>query len=153
MYNKETHRVWKREWRKKNPEKVKAQRIKHASYMRNYYKIYYPANQKSISARQRAIRKKRLQFIIDFFGGKCIKCGFSDIRALQMDHKNGRKYGEQRIGNIDSRYKFVRDFPEETRIKYQLLCANCNWIKRDENNECRKPAKYIITSPDFGEST
>jgi len=79
---------------------------------------------------------------VDFFGGKCIRCGFDDIRALQMDHTHGRN-GEKRIGNIDARYKFVRDFPNEAKAKYQLLCANCNWIKVFENKEHRRSKHKI----------
>lgn len=137
MDKKEHHRLWKQEWRRKNPDKVIANRVKHTAYMREYFKTYYPKNQKRISKYQREIRQERLKFVIDFFGGKCIRCGFSDIRALQMDHTLGRN-GEKRLGNIDSRYSFVKTFPEEAKVKYQLLCANCNFIKREENGEHRK---------------
>ena len=30
---------------------------------------------------------------------KCLKCGFSDRRALQIDHINGGGIKERRIGN------------------------------------------------------
>jgi hypothetical protein len=37
----------------------------------------------------RRYRKLRRDKIIAYLGGKCIKCGFSDERALQIDHTNG----------------------------------------------------------------
>jgi hypothetical protein len=141
MDKKEKHRLWKREWRKNNPDKVLAQRTKDSAYMREYHKTYYPKNRVRMCERQRKIRASRLRFVVNFFGGKCIHCGFSDIRALQMDHTHGRN-GEERLGNIDSRYFFVKTFPNEARAKYQLLCANCNFIKRVKNGEHRK-SKFI----------
>lgn len=67
-------------------------------------------------------------------GGRCVRCGFSDIRALQVDHVNG--HGRRELATVTSRnayYKTVLAHPE----RYQLLCANCNWIKRAENAEHR----------------
>jgi hypothetical protein len=122
---KEKHRIWKKEWRLKNPEKEKIN-LKKSNAKFNHSKKGYESRRKA--------RNKKRQFILDFFGGKCVKCGFSDPRALQMDHKNGRK-GEKRLGNIDKRYRFVRDFPKEARKIYQMLCANCNFIKMEENGE------------------
>lgn len=40
----------------------------------------------------------------------------------------------------ESRYKLVLEQPR----KYQLLCANCNWIKRFENKEHRTYKSNII---------
>lgn len=67
------------------------------------------------------------------FGGKCVKCGFDDPRALQIDHINGG--GGQANKYMSLPWQLVVS-PE----KFQILCANCNWIKRYENNEVR--AKY-----------
>lgn len=75
---------------------------------------------------------------IDILGGKCARCGFSDIRALQIDHINGdgaekRKQGE----NSYTQRKFIVEHPKDAKTEYQVLCANCNWIKRFENGETR----------------
>jgi hypothetical protein len=72
---------------------------------------------------------------IEVLGGKCIKCGFIDIRALQIDHIHGGGLKELRKnGNYAIYYKIVKD-PEKAKEDYQVLCANCNWIKRFENKE------------------
>jgi hypothetical protein len=68
--------------------------------------------------------------VITKLGGKCVRCGFSDIRALQVDHVNGG--GRQEINSTDTRTYLLRIL-ENNSGKYQLLCANCNWIKRSEN--------------------
>jgi len=79
-------------------------------------------------------RKKRHEFI-QAMGGCCDRCGFSDERALQVDHVNGGGSSEHKGLNrsTTSYYKMVLKNTE----KFQLLCANCQWIKRWENDECK----------------
>lgn len=82
---------------------------------------------------KKSTRKRRLK-LIEVLGGKCVHCSFTDWRALQVDHPYG--YGLQdrkRFKNSYQFFNYVLKFPEE----YQLLCANCNWIKRYENKEYR----------------
>ena len=87
---------------------------------------------KSVSKSINNSRKK----CIDVLGGKCVKCGFNDIRALQIDHVNGGGLKESRkIGNYKMYLNIIND--ETIRCNYQILCANCNWIKRYENKEVR----------------
>ncbi len=80
-------------------------------------------------------RGKKRQLILDILGNKCCRCGFSDYRALQIDHVNGNGAAETR-GLSQKTYlnKILRSL-QNGEGKYQLLCANCNWIKRYENNE------------------
>lgn len=72
--------------------------------------------------------------LFDALGTKCVRCGFSNPRALQIDHINGKTAleKEKRRGSLHTIYRLSLD---EIRARYQLLCANCNWIKRYENNE------------------
>lgn len=77
------------------------------------------------SIRVRAINK---------LGGVCIRCSFSDIRALQIDHINGDGTIERKSLSPCKLYKLALNNP----TKYQVLCANCNWIKRVENKENKK---------------
>lgn len=67
-------------------------------------------------------------------GGKCCVCGFSDFRALQIDHIAG--FGGRDRRSITRCYcNVVQESFLNKENKYQLLCANCNWIKKWENNE------------------
>lgn len=75
---------------------------------------------------------------IDILGGKCIHCGFNDKRALQIDHINGGGRQELLKCSGTQYYKNVIKSFLNKENKYQLLCANCNWIKRVENNEEKK---------------
>lgn len=73
--------------------------------------------------------------VIEMYGGKCVRCGESDYRCLQLDHIHGGGIKELRsYGGTISVYLKALKHPE----KYQLLCANCNWKKRYENDECSK---------------
>lgn len=65
-------------------------------------------------------------------GAKCVKCGFADFRALQVDHVNGGGHAERTLRK--SIYRGIAVGLDKIG-RYQLLCANCNWIKRFENNE------------------
>jgi len=80
--------------------------------------------------------------LLDLLGGKCAHCGFTDYRALQIDHIEGGGMKDIRsFGNMRTYYKNVMN---DKTAKYQILCANCNWIKRHENNENRKYPKLAI---------
>jgi len=83
---------------------------------------------------------KRKMKLVKKFGGKCACCGFDDWRALQIDHINGggsRHRSEFKSGN--SYVKYLLELSgEEIGKSYQMLCANCNWIKRYENKELLK---------------
>lgn len=61
-------------------------------------------------------------------GNKCNRCGFDDLRALQIDHVYSGGRHEQRSSLTF--YKRVIESYKKKEGKYQLLCANCNWIKR-----------------------
>lgn len=78
-------------------------------------------------------------------GSKCVRCGFADSRALQIDHINGG--GNQELsydrGGEGYYLKIVKEVESGNNQKYQLLCANCNWIKRCENNEHTLRTEYI----------
>lgn len=88
------------------------------------------------SSRNKLHHQKYRQMVLDLLGGKCIRCGFSDSRALQVDHINGGGRRERLFDKIDKPYKMYNMVLKDTnKEKYQLLCANCNVIKRIENGE------------------
>jgi len=74
--------------------------------------------------------------VIQILGGRCITCGYNEhFAALHVDHINGD--GAERRRNIYGCSKSVyRDIRKNgPQGIYQLLCANCNYIKRYENKE------------------
>lgn len=77
-------------------------------------------------------------------GAHCCRCGFSDMRALQIDHIHGDGRLELELGGrmLWLNRVWVRTHSEELQKRYQVLCANCNWIKRDENGEQRTKRNF-----------
>lgn len=89
----------------------------------------------------RTVNAQRKLEAFELFGGTCAECGFSDIRALQIDHVNGCHLPRhERIKKGESGLKLYMRLLKGSvdKTKYQLLCANCNWIKRVESGECRR---------------
>lgn len=78
-----------------------------------------------------ATSKRQRSELIAAMGGCCVRCGYSDARALQIDHINGGGRSEDPIRTSAKFYKKVLDNPG----MYQLLCACCNIIKRLEEGE------------------
>lgn len=117
-----------RDYRRKNPEKVKA----------------FPSNS---SERQRKYRMKLKLMIYELLGGKCANPYNIDhtafekepdyISCLQIDHINGG--GKREIGTLrfyNSYLRYVLEKIKKGSKDYQLLCANCNWIKRKRGLLC-----------------
>jgi hypothetical protein len=64
----------------------------------------------------------------------CKECGYDDVRALSIDHVNeGGTVHRKEVGGIYS-YLIKNNLPEG----YQVLCMNCQWIKRVTNHELNK---------------
>ena len=65
-----------------------------------------------------------------------MKCGFSDIRALQLDHiaGGGLKERDKFKGPVTMYYYYSKNL-DIAKEKLQVLCANCNYVKRYENEE------------------
>lgn len=84
---------------------------------------------------QRNYNKENRMKIIEVLGGKCVKCGFLDWRALQVDHINGGGTKDIRSKGTNIYYRCLTEDIIKNPNKFQLLCANCNWIKRYENKE------------------
>lgn len=87
------------------------------------------------------LRKKKLRAVA-LFGGKCERCGFTDWRALQFDHKYNDGSRDRKLvrQNAHGYYDYIMKNPE----KFSLLCSNCNWIKRFEVQEAgRNPRRGL----------
>ena len=86
------------------------------------------------TATRNYLRRKRVA-AIELLGKICVKCGITDIRVLQIDHINGGGTKELKKGSGATYLNKVIISVLNKENKYQLLCANCNWIKRHENKE------------------
>ena len=80
-------------------------------------------------------RTELRQEVVQMLGGKCQWCGNPDPRVLHVDHKYMSPRDEKaNIGNQETVFRLIVDGLISKDV-YQILCANCNWIKKVENNE------------------
>ena len=101
-------------------------------YYDNQAKSYRPDCKDCKKYYARRYASKLRLTIVHQLGSKCKRCGFADWRALQIDHCNGG--GNAHRKRIGSGTKYYQSMLEDLSL-YQLLCANCNWIKKYERNE------------------
>lgn len=81
--------------------------------------------------------KKYRSKLIELLGGKrCVRCGYNkDERALQIDHINGGGIKERRKGYTYLIHKKYVDNPILAKKTLQILCSNCNQLKKFDNKE------------------
>ena len=99
-------------------------------------RLWAKENKDKINRWERRYRHRIRRELLLLLGNKCIRCGIDDWRTLQIDHINGG--GRQDIAKFSSNISYlkaVRVSVENKEGKYQLLCANCNQIKRIEKEE------------------
>lgn len=137
----EQERIRQKTWRLANPEKWadilhKSRQKRKESGKQKQYELEHKKHIGFVQQQREA--KRKLDIFAHYCNGnpQCARCGFDDIRALQIDHINGGGTNRRRqLGLFGGShfYKWLQlnKYPEG----YQVLCANCNWIKRTENNE------------------
>lgn len=124
--NKEKMKQTRKEWYQANKERAS-----------EYAKRWHLQNRDTSNANRARESQEARNKILEKFGNKCTRCGFDDKRALQIDHINGG--GQKEIKKINNSRKYYLYVLQDTTNKYQILCANCNWIKRRENKEFVQP--------------
>ncbi len=113
-YCKECARQKTVDWNRANKEK------KHRIYKRNVIKL-------------------RTQVLTHYGNGKlmCVRCGENQLPCLTIDHiKGGGNKSRKELGVTGlGFYRWLKQqgFP----LGYQTLCANCQLIKREHNEESR----------------
>lgn len=122
---------YRRQWKTNNPELVRAEKHRYFERHKEERHEYAHGFEKSHPRYRLDWRRKLRAQVLALYGSKCAICGFVDSRALQLDHINGAgKKHRSRLGTSNF-YRVVLKDPKH----YQLLCANCNWIKSYVNHE------------------
>jgi len=120
LKNRDKMRAYQKDWHLKNRD------LRLARNRENYLK-----NKEEYLIRHIKNRRKIRIKVLDILGGKCVQCGFSDSRALHVDHIHNNGAKERRtISNEKIYRKILRMSKKDREAEYQLLCANCNIIKR-----------------------
>src|SRR5437868_159596 len=102
---------------------------------RGYVKRWRGAHREQFRAMQRQQRHAlKLKLLVRYSGKdppECVKCRFSDVRALSIDHiVGGGQRHMKRIGAGHGGTTFYRWLNREGLPEgYQTLCMNCQFIK------------------------
>lgn len=116
-----------------SPEYYVKYRESHRDQINADHRRWYARNKDKAYANSRKHILKLYSDIYKRYGAICVRCGFADRRALQIDHINGGGTRHRKTFKNDyNYYRFVRDAPEGF---FQILCANCNASKRHLNHE------------------
>ena len=83
----------------------------------------------------------KVEVLTHYGNGKlaCVRCGYSNIPALSIDHINQADKTTSTSG--DHLYRFLRNsgYPQG----YQTLCMNCQWLKQHEEGESRNQFEKV----------
>ncbi len=128
-------------YRRKDSSKPRAEckvchrRLKRKCYIKDRSKILTqkgsPANKSRRNIRDRKRGEENKRKVIRHYsnGTMRCRCGYSDIRALCIDHINNDGKEERRQLGVSGRdfyrYLIKNKYPKG----YQVLCFNCNQIK------------------------
>jgi len=143
----------------KTPERIRTKNKRwhdaHREELRAKGRAYYQAHREERLASKRASEAKHRdakllrdhhnntrrrtelrQALFALLGARCVRCGFADVRALTIDHIDGKGTQERKAArSMDAYYRHILAVGGEG---YQVLCANCNQIKRIENGESHR---------------
>jgi len=153
--NPEKHREIQRRYRERNRLKCrgyylrnrqrilarsKAWRERNKQWVLVHDRARHWADRERNAAQQRArVTNVRLMVMMHYSPDlRCQRCGFSDIRALSIDHVKGggtRLRRVQGTGSNLARWLMKNNYP----AGYQVLCMNCQFVKRYERGEIRGP--------------
>ena len=143
------HEAYKRRNRDERSEIQRRYREKYHERLKKDARERYHANIQKSRDKGRKTRERMRDEIFDILGRRCVVCGFADIRALQFDHINGGGNEDNKQRHRETRLIYMRNNPDETKSKFQVLCANCNSIKRHFKGENVKinayPTSYLRT--------
>jgi len=110
-------------------------------------KEYYKLNKERLNNNNKKYYRELRKEIIELLGRKCKRCGINDQRVLTIDHIFGG--GKKEFDNSESSwkyYKYIKEIINNQKLDppFQLLCHNCNHIKRIEiDSQIRKIRKRL----------
>ena len=144
MDRKEYRRAYYLAHREKLIAQTRAHQLAHVEERKEYMRKYAEEHRDELATYKqvagKVARDAEHEKVFDLLGSVCVRCGFSDKRALNVDHINGGGHQHRLAVGSSSYWRVILTDPE-AHTKYQILCSNCNQIKRIENHECRGKTK------------
>lgn len=145
-----THREWKNAYQN---ERNKSHREEHQKRGLDYYYAHKDEikqkkqdNKEFYSTQSKKWRTNWRSKLFDTLGRKCVRCGYDeDIDCLQFDHINGDRNSDPKYyGGMHSFCRYYALNPEIARKKLQVLCVNCNIIKKHTEDRIIQTKNIIL---------
>jgi len=116
----------------------------HNAYSRAYHNEAKRSDRRRIIKENRRIRKKIAQTAIIAYlsAHPCVDCGFSDIRALEFDHRRDKRFG---VAVATAGGYSLRAILEEI-AKCEVRCRNCHQIITHERAKTYKSIFKVVRS-------
>lgn len=111
-----------KKWNYEHPEQLRLIKVRNITKYREQYQT-----------RRKEIKKQRRLQLFDVLGGRvCIRCGYNkDSRALVFDHIRDDGYEDRKMHyGTYAYYRFYIMNPDIAKANLQVLCCNCNEIKK-----------------------
>jgi len=129
---------------KRNPTHTKAVKREYFRRTEEKWRNYRLQNRDRLREKANRFNHQLKLEVLTHYGGEppcCQICGFEDIRALSIDHieGDGREH-RKKIGSGLRAWLKRNHYPEG----YQVLCMNCQFIKRFERGENRWGTKGVL---------
>ncbi len=140
-------------WAIANPAKVKSARKKyieshkekHLESKRRWTNQNYAKKRLLIREKWSAWTRGHKDAAYRKLGGKCSVCSESRTPVLSIDHVHGDGALHRSTMNRN-RKKLYDSILEDTQGRFQILCMNCQWMKRHEQQEYKKKPAPISES-------
>lgn len=142
LKNKEKVSARQRRYRQKHPDRIKLREAQRGVRLGRKPRQKLSPEEKTARARMQAANWRqalKLEVFTHYCDGqppKC-SCGHNDLRALSIDHVNGKGTAHRKTikgGGLGFyRWLKVNAYP----TGFQVLCMNCQFVKRHESRECR----------------
>lgn len=115
-----------------NKERFRQRYNEHKEYNQKRLREYGRQNRERIL---KAKQQLKAEVLTHYGNGKCacVMCGYSDLRALSIDHANNNGYAHRKAfarHHGDGLYSYLKK--ENYPLGYQTLCMNCQFIKKWE---------------------
>jgi hypothetical protein len=110
-----------KKWYEENKDKAREMKRINMQKLRDKNPDKYNAQ-----SRKAKIKDKLKLFLM--YGNTCAICGFSDMRALSLDHVKNNGNEERRLHGIRGTYKLAKE--KLDLEQYRILCMNCQFIER-----------------------
>lgn len=129
------NKKWTKEFEKSYSAAYRKTHAERLRIINRAWKIANAERVRSLNKEERA--RLKMDVFIAYSKGKpisCCECGYADLRALDIDHMNDdgaakrRGLFGDRLSAGTTYYRWLRKngYPSG----YQILCRNCNWIKK-----------------------